>query len=440
MRSLKQIGQQAALALTLDNLKLDVCCISETRLGAVPRMELTAPYILNEYWIRCSSDQPATTAGMSGVGVALGARAEASLLDWIPVNSRLCAVRLEGYTKVNARRQAKRCLFVISAYAPTNCSSDSVKDTFYSQLRSLITKSRSSDIVVIAGDLNAQVGQLNDDETVLGGKFSYGSHRTDNGDRLLQACAEHRLFLTSTSFRRNERQMTTWKAPNGMHWTQIDHIAVSHRWRGSFQDCKSFWNTHLESDHALVRARFNLKFPSRTKSAVNRISTCKLRIPEVEQRYQNLLERSIADQSTGNVSDIWRCLSNTIQKVGTDVCGVASGSRDKHWVSDNSLALIESRRNIPSGNNCARRKVSRELKRSLARDRQVWWETKSTEMEAAHASGNMGLLFNIIRATGRKPSQVSETLVGINGQPILGKSHKLARWAEHFEEHFGWPV
>uniref|UniRef100_A0A183BFS6 DUF2599 domain-containing protein n=1 Tax=Echinostoma caproni TaxID=27848 RepID=A0A183BFS6_9TREM len=32
----------------------------------------------------------------------LSVKAERSLLDWIPVNSRLCAVRLDGSVRVNS--------------------------------------------------------------------------------------------------------------------------------------------------------------------------------------------------------------------------------------------------------------------------------------------------------------------------------------------------
>ena len=44
VRTLKQAGQQAALALTLDSLGIDVCCISETRIqDASIVTELTVP-------------------------------------------------------------------------------------------------------------------------------------------------------------------------------------------------------------------------------------------------------------------------------------------------------------------------------------------------------------------------------------------------------------
>ncbi|GAA47933.1 craniofacial development protein 2, partial [Clonorchis sinensis] len=102
--------------------------------------------------------------------------------------------------KLNASRHKKRCLCVVSAYAPTGCSSDVEKDTFYRELSGLIRQAKSTDIVILAGDLNAQVGRLSSLELHFGGRFGVDARRTDNGDRLLQLCADHERFLANTNF------------------------------------------------------------------------------------------------------------------------------------------------------------------------------------------------------------------------------------------------
>ena len=43
----------------------------------------------------------AATTGSDGVGIVLSSRAEGYLLDWIAVNSRLCAVRLATSVEVS---------------------------------------------------------------------------------------------------------------------------------------------------------------------------------------------------------------------------------------------------------------------------------------------------------------------------------------------------
>ncbi|CAH8613030.1 unnamed protein product, partial [Schistosoma mattheei] len=155
----------------------------------------------------------ASSRGLAGVGIALSMRAEQALLEWIPVNSRLCAVRLNGYVRTRKDRDTRRCLFVVSAYAPTDCSSDEVKDEFYRKLSELLQKAKRSDIVLVAGDFNAQIGSLNQTERHLGGYFSIPTQRTDNGDRLLQLCSDNRLFLANTNFKHKERHRLTWRPP-----------------------------------------------------------------------------------------------------------------------------------------------------------------------------------------------------------------------------------
>ena len=122
VRTLMRIGQQASLARTLETLAIDVCCIQETRIQDPSYiLRLTSQITPNaKFQLRLSGDPEASASGQAGVGIALSPRAEAALLDWIPVDSRLCAVRLEGACKVNRRSTDKRNLFVICAYAPTD--------------------------------------------------------------------------------------------------------------------------------------------------------------------------------------------------------------------------------------------------------------------------------------------------------------------------------
>ena len=94
VRTLCQIGQQAALACTLETFNIDICCVSETRIQdptSIITLRSPDPTSNSRYFLRVSGDSAASSRGLAGVGVALSARAEMALLDWIPVSSRLCA-------------------------------------------------------------------------------------------------------------------------------------------------------------------------------------------------------------------------------------------------------------------------------------------------------------------------------------------------------------
>ncbi|CAH8573948.1 unnamed protein product [Dicrocoelium dendriticum] len=287
VRTLRQTGQLATLARTLDTLGIDVCCLFETRINEPNGVvELTTPSLSSRYWLYASGDADATLMGQASVGIILSSKAEPPLVDWIPVNSRFCAVRLTTSAKVDSRSSTKRCLFMVSAYAPTACSSDVLKDTFYHQLNALLRRDTSSDIIIRAGDMNVQVGRLSSSEAQLGGNYGLNSERTDIGERLLQLCAEHQLFVSSTAFRHSGRRSATWHPPvAGQRWTQIDHIAISYRWRGSILDCRSYWSTCVDSDHALVRCRFSMNFTGRRTKLHLRLATEKLSQSSVRQAY-----------------------------------------------------------------------------------------------------------------------------------------------------------
>jgi hypothetical protein len=241
VRTLKSHGQQTALAMTLDALKMDVCSISGTRIqdpSIVTRLE--ASNSEKQFWLRLSGDPAAESRGTAGVGVALSAQAESALLDCIPVNSRLCAIRLKSTVKVRSCRPSSRNLFVISVYAPTDCSSDADKNGFYTELHKLLNLRKSSDIVVMGGDFNAQVGQLGPNKHKIGGRFAVRSRRTDNGDRLVHTCSMRDMFLCNTNLSHNKYRLVTWRpSSTNQPRTQIDHMAISYRWRGCIQGCQS---------------------------------------------------------------------------------------------------------------------------------------------------------------------------------------------------------
>lgn len=439
-----QIGQQAALARTLETLSIDICCLSETRLqdaSSVSTLRSPSCDPGATFSLRLSGDNAASSVGQAGVGIALSPRAEAALIDWIPVNSRMCAIRLAGSFKASRSRGDNRCLFIIAAYAPTNCSADSLKDDFYRQLNELLRHRRSTDTVVLAGDLNAQVGKLTNDEFHLGGQHGVGS-RNDNGERLLHLCEDARLFLASTNFRHSTRRRVTWRPPaSNQPWTQIDHIAISYRWRGCVQNCRSIWSTSVESDHALVCADLRVRFGGRPRRRYERIDICQLAKSDVVNAYQSTLASGLSERSPNTVEGHWSHVRQVLIAAGMSSCGT-SNRQHEHWVSAQSLELLDARRHIPAGSehNETRKNLRAKLRASLKRDREAWWSHRASEMETAAALGDHRKLFRIIRETSSRRPGVSERICDEAGQPLHNLSKRLERWAEHFENQFNRPA
>lgn len=70
----------------------------------------------------------------------------------------------------SGRVTVTRALSVISVCAATDGSTDMQKNEFYDELATLVRKSKSSGIVVVACDFNAQVGKISASEACLGGR------------------------------------------------------------------------------------------------------------------------------------------------------------------------------------------------------------------------------------------------------------------------------
>ncbi|KER26945.1 hypothetical protein T265_05924 [Opisthorchis viverrini] len=127
-RTLRQTGQQATLALTLNSLGIDVCCVSW----------LTASGVSTHFELRTSGDAEAAAVGCTGVGIVLSHRAEVSLLYCMPVDGRLCTVRLATSAKGPQKQEVDQCLLIVSTCASTDCSCDAVKDRSCDALNALM--------------------------------------------------------------------------------------------------------------------------------------------------------------------------------------------------------------------------------------------------------------------------------------------------------------
>ncbi|GAA55418.1 transmembrane 9 superfamily protein member [Clonorchis sinensis] len=94
----------------------------------------------------------------------------------------------------------------------------------------------------------------------------------------------------------------------------FDHIAVSYRWRGSITACHSFWNTSVDSDHALVRCCFSLRFSGVRKMRTPRLAIEKLVGSGVKRNYQNQFVERLPDGTVSDINGHWENISKALLK------------------------------------------------------------------------------------------------------------------------------
>ena len=74
-----------------------------------------------------------------------------------------------------------------------------MKDEFYLRLQDAVDNINKHDMLIITGDMNAKVGDQNEDFEGVMGKHRLGI-RNDNGERLCEMCDLNKLVITGTLF------------------------------------------------------------------------------------------------------------------------------------------------------------------------------------------------------------------------------------------------
>jgi len=93
---------------------------------------------------------------------------------------------------------------MIQCYAPTKDKLDKEIEDFHKEVDHVLTETPKQNLLEITGDFSARVGEDAGENDVLG-KYGYGQ-RNDRGQTLVDFCAEHKLFITNTTFRLHRQE------------------------------------------------------------------------------------------------------------------------------------------------------------------------------------------------------------------------------------------
>ncbi len=140
---------QALTMWELRKCNVDIACLSEVRIPDSGHSVIKVPGEEACYHLYYS--EVVDNSGRHGVAIALSEAAQAALLAWVPISSRLARALLKG-TTVN--------LTVIAVYAPTLDAAQERKNSFYDDLQDAVGRVPSGDMLIVAGDWNARPGPV----------------------------------------------------------------------------------------------------------------------------------------------------------------------------------------------------------------------------------------------------------------------------------------
>ncbi|GAA56941.1 ATP-binding cassette transporter [Clonorchis sinensis] len=127
------------------------------------------------------------------------------------------------------------------------------------------------------------------------------------------------------------------------------------------------------------------------------------------------------------MNSYWDEIATSLYSAENFACAMAPPGSLKHQISERTVTLLKSRRNIPAGpeHNLMRRIIRSQVKVRMQADREVWWTQRAKEMEESQKAGNIQRFFQLIRVTGPRKPPVSETIKDRNGVNISNIEERL---------------
>ena len=141
---------------------------------------------------------------------------------------------------------------IISCYSPTNVSEEIELVAFYDELSSLVHSILKHNMLVIGGDMNAQIGK--------NGNNKYSLHNTSNrnGQNLTDFMIENRLTCLNTNYQKREGKLWTYTYANNSK-AQIDYVFINKKWKNSTINCEAYSTFEdVSFDHRIVTAKIRL--------------------------------------------------------------------------------------------------------------------------------------------------------------------------------------
>ncbi len=216
-----------------------------------------------------------------------------------------------------------KCAWVC-VYAPVNEKGMKGKmklEKFWEDLGELLKKFENVRRVFLLGDVNARVG--NTEIGVVVGKYGVDGVN-ENGQYLVDICAERVLFLSNTSFQHKVIHRYTWARGNDR--SLIDYRAVDNRLRREVEDAKVVREMFSGSDHFAVvaqvrmRERWEFKGNGKKVGESRELASESLRNSEDSQRYgrkvEELLGRArVGMEDNAYVSEVFETFNTVVPKL-----------------------------------------------------------------------------------------------------------------------------
>jgi hypothetical protein len=172
------------------------------------------------------------------------------------------------------------------------------------------------------------------------------SESNENGLRLINFAAAHKLVISSTVFRRKEIHKATWISLDTRTKTQIDHLLIDSRHALDVLNTRTYRFTATDLDHhstdhfllgAKMRARISNAYEKKAEKC-RRLNVAALQAPHTKKEFGEKLDGELRRCCDGNES--WPQMRDAMNKVAEEVLGFQRPLRNE-WFDDECQSAVQ---------------------------------------------------------------------------------------------------
>ena len=280
-------------------------------------------------------------------------------------------------------------------------------------LQDVIRQLPKHNFVIIAGDVNAQVGS----EDIVG--FSFHDTINRNGSLLLDLTKECELVSIITKLQKKKGKLWTHTYPNGER-AQLDHILINKKWKNNAMDCTSC-NTicSVQSGHRPCTAKFCLSLRTYQMPKTKKVPYYWSRLQtdtEVKSRYtmdvQNRFQALQSNEDENRANTIYNIIQAHREAAELHVLHKPRNKKKSLWegkkVLEKRVALQDVLKST-SEEVCPKASkiedAKKDLDRAYTEEQERYVKSKIQEIESAHESYKTDLAWSAVNEmSGRKGS------------------------------------
>jgi exonuclease III len=430
-RTLRPTSNLNELAECSEQFNIDILAIQEHRFHH-PETDLKYHQAGQYQLITSSAWKSSANAAIGGVGFLLSSKASSNLLNVEPTSQRILLVEFEGNPKTS----------IICVYSPHNSSPEENMEDFYTKLRTTVQQVPLHNFLVIAGDLNAKLGQGDVN-------FSYNPETNRNGEYLLDFMEEFNLFSSNNRFMKSKGQLWTFEYPNGDR-AQLDYLIFRRKWQNSVRDSRAYSSfSSVGSDHRIISAKVKLSLRVSKKAVAHPMKRIDWKTVSSNHQtskdfairvYNRFTSLSTSEITNDNIEEVYTNLIKSTEEVALATLPKKI-SRTQHKPSS-SERVVEARAKLSAISSAYNKSPTQARKIQLISAKKAlddayldaetdYISGKISELSSHHISNKHHLAWKTVKNIAGKNNTSSIQIKGGTGKK------RLDNWLNHFKNLLG---